>query len=506
MAPRPTTLTLLACLLGAVLPLAGEALAGQGASCGLGAGKVCLPQGRRSADDRVHVGGTTGKFHGSLVLTDGQGRTLELTKPGKFRFRHAVRPGHAYDIRVLTHPPTQTCTVVNGQGVALGPVDNLQVECRMGRPSALHAFGGGAEGIAHGVGPASTFAEDAKGRLYTMTSGGDYFDQGVVMRYDPVEHSMEVLHHFVGLGPGRIAYKLSRGPDGSMYGVLNTGGLQNLGAIFRIPPDGEGLQIVHTFEGREQGADPSSPLLLAQDGKSFYGVTRAGGAYDRGTLYQVGLDGQHRVLHAFGDPHGPDGKDLPAGERWFMPQGEIQYDTKGRIVGMANRSDLGNGGVYAYEVDKGRYTMLGPIQDDVEFHAEGLMRSRDGSLYGLLSGTAPKSGGRLLVMSPKGKIDCWDLQFDHHPFGLQQLRGTLAEGSDGLLYGASAEGGDEDAGTIFAIYPSKQAVQLMMSYSRDATSVGHRPDAGVMFASDGRLYASTSAGGEHDAGTLLRID
>lgn len=506
MAPRPTTYPLLACLLGAVLPLAGEALAGQGASCGLGGPKVCLPQGRRNADDRVHVDGTTGEFHGSLVLADGQGRTLELTKPGKFRFRHAVRPGHAYDIRVLTHPPAQICTVVNGQGVALGPVDNLQVECRIGKPSALHALGGGAEGIAENVGPASTFAEDAKGRLYTMTSGGDYFDQGVVMRYDPAEHSLEVLHHFVGLGPERVAYKLSPGPDGSMYGVLNTGGLQNLGAIFRISPDGESLEIVHSFVGDEQGAEPSSPLLLAKDGKSFYGVTRGGGAYGRGTLYQVGLDGQHRVLHAFGDRYGRDGKKLPAGAQLFRPQGEIQYDTKGRIVGVANRSDEGNGGVYAYEVDTGLYKVLARILDDVQLDSEGLMRSRSGSLYGLLSGTTPNSGGRLLVIPAKGQIECWDLQFDDHPFGLQRLRGTLAEGSNGLLYGASAWGGDENAGTIFAIDPSQKVVQVLMSYSPDATAVGHRPEAGLMFASDGRLYASTSAGGDHGAGTLLRID
>ena len=508
MAPRSTSLTLLACLLGALLPLAGDALAGQGASagCGLGGRKVCLPQGQRKADDRVSVGGTTGQFHGRLVLTDGQGRTLELGKPGKFRFPRAVQPGHAYDIRVLTHPPTQICTVVNGHGVALGPVDNLQVECRTGRPSPLHAFGGGAEGIAQGVGPASTFVEDAKGRLYTMTSGGDYFDQGVVMRYDPAEHSMELLHHFVGLGPGRVAYKLSLGPDGAMYGVLNTGGLHNLGAIFRISPDGEGLEIVHTFDSREQGAGPSSPLLLAQDGKSFYGVTHSGGANDRGTLYQVGLDGQHRVLHAFGDTHGPDGKEIPASERLFMPQGEIQYDTKGRIVGMANRSAQGNGGVYAYQVDKGVYTMLGQIEDDVELNAEGLMRSRDGSLYGMLSGAAPRSGGRLLVISPKGKIDFWRLQLDNHTYGLQAFRGTLAEASNGLLYGATAEGGDEDAGTIFGIYPSHKYVQVMLSFSRDPTAVGHRADAGVMFARDGRLYASTSAGGENDAGTLFRVD
>jgi uncharacterized repeat protein (TIGR03803 family) len=74
--------------------------------------------------------------------------------------------------------------------------------------------------------------------------------------------------------------------DGYLYGVTGIGGAGNLGAVWRVHPDGTGFEIVHSFLGGV--ADGSTPLGgLTLIGSTLYGQTAAGGTSNKGTIFAI---------------------------------------------------------------------------------------------------------------------------------------------------------------------------------------------------------------------------
>jgi len=83
------------------------------------------------------IGGTvSGLANGStgLVLKNNATDTLTISGNGTFTFATAIVKGQGYNVSVATAPsnPTENCTVVNGNGVALSDVTAVQIACSTG--------------------------------------------------------------------------------------------------------------------------------------------------------------------------------------------------------------------------------------------------------------------------------------------------------------------------------------------------------------------------------------
>ena len=82
--------------------------------------------------------------------------------------------------------------------------------------------------------------------------------------------------------------------------------------------------------------------------------------------------------------------------------------------------------------------------------------------------------------------------------------GGLTLGSDGSLYGTTANGGAGDLGTIFKITPTGTFTNLL-----DFTGIGGGKKGSVpnplFLHTDGFFYGSTQAGGESDLGTVFKM-
>jgi uncharacterized repeat protein (TIGR03803 family) len=100
--------------------------------------------------------------------------------------------------------------------------------------------------------------------------------------------AFEVLHNFTA---GAGSFPRITNIDGSnptellaseqaLYGLTDNGGLQGLGTLFKVHPDGTGFTNLHSFDGRD-GGNPSS---LALSGDTLYGTTSA-------TVFKVHTDG-----------------------------------------------------------------------------------------------------------------------------------------------------------------------------------------------------------------------
>lgn len=81
-------------------------------------------------------------------------------------------------------------------------------------------------------------------------------------------------------------------------------------------------------------------------------------------------------------------------------------------------------------------------------------------------------------------------------------RGGLIAGSDGYFYGTTFEGGAGNAGTVFRLDPQTSELVTLAHFSG---ANGRGPAAPLVEGGDGYFYGTTTAGGQHNLGTVFRI-
>lgn len=84
----------------------------------------------------------------------------------------------------------------------------------------------------------------------------------------------------------------------------------------------------------------------------------------------------------------------------------------------------------------------------------------------------------------------------------------LTQGIDGNFYGTTEFGGSHDAGTVFKITPTGQETVLFNFCSDQVGNIcplGAYPYAGVIQASDGNFYGTTSQGGQAGEGAVYKL-
>ena len=92
-------------------------------------------------------------------------------------------------------------------------------------------------------------------------------------------------------------------------------------------------------------------------------------------------------------------------------------------------------------------------------------------------------------------------------FGNSPLMGaspyaSLVQGSDGVLYGLAANGGNYAGGALFQVNSDGTDFWILHQFWA-ANSDGRTPYAGLIQDSDGALYGTTLGGGSNDAGTVF---
>lgn len=460
------------------------------------------------ADPIWRIGGSAEGFLGGgleLILNDGQ-ETLVVEQPGAFRYRRRLRDTQLYAVTVRRHPIGRHCTVGNGQGAALSHVNNVEVECGLGRVGALLPP---AQGEGANAGPLGPLLVDEQLNLYALAANGGLHGYGAVMRIAP-DGQRQVLHSFTVAREVEQTYRLTFSADRQyLYGISQRGGEHNGGAIFRLRRDGSSYQTLHSFGGPGGASVPSSPLLLAGDGR-FYGVTASGGAQQGGTLYRWDPDAGCQVLHAFskpdsqenGMPRDPQMYDPQRG--LFFPTGALAEGPNGMLYGVtAFGGAHGSGGVFAYRRTDAQLVTLASLPAGCLPPLSGLTRARNGDLYGLTI-TDEQARTTLFRVTPRGELSRYLLEPGQS--GIARPRGLLVQGRDGLLYGTSSGGGRRGYGTVFALDPDAAQLSVLFSFGSNAGEIGAAPEHGVVLTANGDVYGTTHRFGQNGQGAVFRID
>lgn len=223
---------------------------------------------------------------------------------------------------------------------------------------------------------------------------------------------------------------LIQASDSSRYGVSNNGTNDGGGNVFRIiiSNRSKSLQNVHTFCAQGSPcADRSFPAALIEGSDGlFYGVTQAGGAADKGTVFKVDSSGNLTTLYSFCKVGGCADGSSPAGD---------------------------------------------------------LIEGTDGNFYGLtLFGGNAQNVGTVFRITPQGMLTtlytfCSLKQ--SCPDGADPT--ALFQASDGDFYGTTLDGGTVNSGTVFRITPVGDFTSLYsfctVSNTTSACADGGNPGA-----------------------------
>lgn len=282
----------------------------------------------------------------------------------------------------------------------------------------------------------------------------------------------------------------------------------------------------HSFTSGDDGAAPNA-LILASDG-AFYSTTHHGGAnstfFDGGTFFKFTTNGALTTLYSFdgvsneADPIGrlAESNGVFYGTVDKKINGKygavFQITTNGVLSEITNLSwtnaapyglvrgldgklygSLYSADVYAVDPADGTTTTVHSFGAPGSLH-QGLTVGSDGMLYG---GTAEA----LFGMDGAGTVTTLAYA--------DVVVGFLAQAADGSLYGETEVGGTYDRGTIFKFSTNGGLVTL---YSFGATTNwdgssldGSLPTGGLAWGPDGMLYGTTQNGGYNNDGTVFRI-
>jgi uncharacterized repeat protein (TIGR03803 family) len=347
--------------------------------------------------------------------------------------------------------------------------------------------------------------EGSDGVLYGTTARGGKNYSGTMFKLNKDGSGYSVLRNFLidsgniygGQSPGVLA-----GRDGTLYGMTFGGGTNVLGTVFKLNQNGSGYQILRHFGGREGDGDHPAGLVEGSDG-ALYGTTSQGGTNDAGTVFKLSKDGSgYTVLRRFTGDVG-DGR-FPAGHLVEGSDGALYGTTsEGGNRKTNSESYVSFGTIFKLNKDGSDYSVLysfdGAAKDGSGPQA-GLLRASDEALYGTTSSGGRYDRGTVFKLNQDGSG-----YLVLHAFSGEDGRdlfGRLVEGRDGMLYGATIQGGTYDWGTVFKMSKDGGSFSLLHSFPY----IGGYPWGSLVEGRDGVLYGTTYNDGNHEFGTVFSLN
>jgi uncharacterized repeat protein (TIGR03803 family) len=410
-------------------------------------------------------------------------------------------------------------TAISTSAIAAGPKEQI-----------LYEFHG-----TDGSYPDAAMIVDKAGNLYgtTATGGSGACSQngvsgcGTIFKLSPPARkgagwTQTVLYSFQGGEDGAFPNAgVIADKDGNLLGVTSQGGIGDCsdigligcGVAFELSPSGNGTWTetrLYTFLGNPQGkgdGDFAAPSGVAS-GRSgdLYGIARDGGrcftnnetgTYCDGGAFELKRSRSgtwsEKILYRF---EGRSESNRPAG---------ALLDGQGNLYGMTL-----DGGVFGY----GKVFVLAPpasgtgawtessVYDfeggpDGAFPLPGIVFDGQGNLYGVSIGTGFEYGN-VYELTPNGSGGWTEsvlYNFTPSVDGVTPTRGPIV-GSDGSLYGATQQGGQDNDGVVFKLAPQDGVWNESVLHSFPGGQGGRWPYGGLVFGKNGALYGTTSYGGD----------
>jgi len=311
---------------------------------------------------------------------------------------------------------------------------------------------------------------------------------GTLFRLTPAGQ-ISILHTFLpgknsrfptGTNPGFLV----EGPDGNLYGSAVFGGAHSAGVFFRSNKAGTLFKLIHSFCSALNCADGSFPngVTVGPDG-NIYGSTENGGnvgvpcgSNGCGTIFKFTVaSNSFTTLHRL---DGTNDGDTPS---------PLTLVADGNFYGVDHGPNV-NSNVFRLTTD-GRLTVIDTFPRFTTA-ISGITQGHNGNLYGVAHGLINGIGQQLFEVG----LDGSNLQFFPQFARLTGVSGSpnLLLASDDNLWKVTAQGGEENQGTIVTLSPNDGSVLQTISFRGRN---GGFPEGQLIQTPDGTIVGTTTLGG-----------
>ncbi len=305
-----------------------------------------------------------------------------------------------------------------------------------------------------------------------------------------------VLHAFTGgVDGGYPGTGLTMDRAGNLYGTTGVGGPGGYGTVFKMTHRSSGweLSTLYSFHGGGDGNGPETRVIFGPDG-TLYGTTNNGGlepcngySVGCGVVYNLRPPATacktaicywtENVTYTF------DG--LNAG----FPIGDIAFDQRGNLYGSASV-------MYELSPSNGSWT-LNVLNSNVGSY-NGVALDAAGNVYGedddYVFRLVPE-GGQWLVQN------VYSLNGQTQGYGVSGLTFDAA----GNIYAGTSNSGPNGSGTVFELTPSDSGWDFHLLYAFSGNGSGGPGSGTLLLDSAGDVYGAASEDGANNVGSVFKL-
>jgi uncharacterized repeat protein (TIGR03803 family) len=376
-----------------------------------------------------------------------------------------------------------------------------------------------------GINPMGNLIIDASGNLYGTAADGGLRDMGTVFELTPGAGGLwtqKSLHLFGADGGDGThpRFGLFLDTSGNLYGTTPYGGVfgdkENGGVAFELTLESDGSwaeTVLHNYGSTATDGDLPWGGLISDAAGNLYGVTSQGGSSDAGTIFQL-------VSKPGG---GATEKILVSSDEGSL-SGNLIFDSSGNLYGVtAIGGAYDKGTVYELSPIAGGGWAQKVLHSfngtDGSGPSTGLVRDSSGNLYGITGAGGTEScpyGGYgcgvvfELIQQPGGTWKEKVLYNFNSKDGWFPANSPPAFDAAGNLYGTTFYGGIHCAGSYGCGSVYELSATSSGAWTEKTLHVfngvdGSNPYGGLVLDAAGNLYGTTYAGGSNGDGTAFEI-
>ena len=274
-------------------------------------------------------------------------------------------------------------------------------------------------------------------------------------------------------------------------------------AAAAIASPAQTFTTLHIFTGADGQEPYEEPLVQGTDG-NLYGTTQGNPTNIPGTVFKMTPGGALTTIYDFCSLSGCADGENPRGGLVQAANGNFYGTTAfGGANGLGTVFKITPGGtlttLYSFCSQSSCADGLIPF---------GLVQAIDGNFYGTTAeggddSCNPTSGcGTVFKITPSGILTTL------HAFSVADgglPLGGLVQASNGSFYGTTSSGGPTGNGTVFKITPSGTLTTLYGFCSQSNCTDGRDSVGTLVQATDGNLYGTTYMNGANGGGTVFKI-
>ncbi len=274
--------------------------------------------------------------------------------------------------------------------------------------------------------------------------------------------------------------------NGVLYGTCSNGGSNGYGDIFSVTTTGATVvDPLYSFTAGTDGAYPQSGLVLS--GGLLYGTASSGSTSGYGDVFSLAEDGSgFTTLHSFTNTDGTN------------PQSGLTLGTDGNLYGTAPNGGSGNNGtLFEVAPANGAFTVLNTFLVDYQDPETALVQGPDGAFYGTTQYGGAFNDGRVFRLDAAGVITT-----------LHDFSGTLATAATAQAVNrqqTKAAASSQATAKRTAKTRSSRAAGVVPKAAAPTVSDGTNPFSALILGSDGLFYGTTQGGGDNNTGIVFSI-